>query len=100
LKDVGSMRGAKARPAESYRPGERLGIFTVVSQSAEEIVLGIDDRHLDVRVSVAKPNDAPAPRYVVSTAVRIHNLLGRAYMIPVGRIHSVVVRAMMRRAAV
>lgn len=100
LKDVGSMRGARARPAESYRPGDRLGIFDVVSQSGEELVLGIDDRHLDVRVSVTKPGGAQAERYVVSTVVHIHNLLGRAYMVPVAPVHAIIVRAMMRRADV
>ncbi len=100
LKDVGSMRGAGGRPAAAYRPGDRLGIFTIVSSNADELLLGIDDSHLDVRVSVSKPGGARATSYVVATAVRVHNLLGRAYMVPVGRAHSFVVRAMMRRAQV
>jgi hypothetical protein len=37
---------------------------------------------------------------VVSTVVHVHNWLGRIYMVPVGRIHPFVVRAMMRRTAV
>jgi len=98
LKDVGSMRAADGRPAAAFRPGDRLGIFTIISSDADELVLGIDDSHLDVRVSVSKPGGALATSYVFATAVRVHNLLGRAYMVPVGRAHSFVVRAMMQRA--
>jgi hypothetical protein len=97
LKDVGPMRRARDRPAEAYRPGDRLGIFTVLETSDTELLMGIDDRHLDVRVSVLK---SAAGTYVVATAVRIHNRLGRLYMAPVGRVHPLVVRAMMRRARV
>jgi Protein of unknown function (DUF2867) len=60
------------------------------------LLLGIDDKHLDVRVSVFKDGRS-APSYVVSTVVHVHNLLGHLYMVPVGRIHPLVVRAMMRR---
>lgn len=98
LKDVGSMRGTGDRPGSNYRPGDRLGIFTVISSDDDELVLGIDDSHLDVRVSITKPGGAPAPIYVIATVVRVHNRLGRVYMIPVGRAHPFVVRAMMRRA--
>ncbi len=98
LKDVGAMRGAGGRPAAACHPGDRLGIFTIISSDADELVLGIDDSHLDVRVSVSKPGGARAASYVVATAVRVHNRLGRAYMVPVGRVHPLVVRAMMRQA--
>lgn len=98
LKDVGSMRAGGRRPAAAYGAGDRLGIFTVMSSEADELVLGIDDDHLDVRVSVSKPGGAAATSYVVATVVRVHNRLGSAYMVPVGRIHPFVVRAMMRRA--
>ena len=99
LKDVGSMSASRYKSAADYRRGDRLGIFTVFGVSETELLLGIDDSHLDVRVSILRPDDAPR-RYVVSTVVRVHNALGRLYMIPVGRIHPFVVRAMMRRAEV
>ena len=58
------------------------GIFNVFSISENELVLGIDDNHLDVRVSIVKQ----AHSYVVSTIVHVHNWMGRLYMAPVGRI--------------
>jgi hypothetical protein len=93
------MRAA-TRPADSYQVGDRLGIFSIFGKTEKELLLGIDDSHLDVRVSVLKSECNGLPHYVVSTVVKVHNLLGRAYMMPVGRIHPFVVRAMMARAEV
>jgi hypothetical protein len=100
LKDVGAMRVGAAKPAGAYRLGDRLGIFTIFAMSDEELLLGIDDSHLDVRVAVTKPEGARSRRYVVSTVVHVRNAVGRAYMVPVARIHPFVVRATMRGAAV
>ncbi|UTD29482.1 DUF2867 domain-containing protein [Bradyrhizobium sp. WD16] len=96
IKDTGRLSARTDRPADAYKIGDQLGIFRIFDIGAREIVLGIDDRHLDVRVSVMTAS-GPA-RYIVTTTVTIHNLLGRLYMVPVGRIHPFVVRAQMRRA--
>jgi Protein of unknown function (DUF2867) len=98
LKNVGPMSFRPTKSAAEYGPGDRLGIFTVRTVSTQELVLGIDDRHLDVNVSILVRETA-VPEYVVSTIVHTHNALGRAYMLPVSRVHPYVVRAMMTRAA-
>ncbi len=100
LKDVGSMSGETGKAASEYQIGDRLGIFTIMGQTKDELLLGIDDSHLDVRVSVLKLSRQSSLGYVVSTVVHVHNWLGRVYMAPVGRIHPLVVRAMMRRTSV
>lgn len=97
IKDVGVMGANASRPAASYASGDRLGIFTVIESDARELLLGIDDSHLDVRVSVLKSDAADGPTCTISTLVRIKNALGHLYMLPVGHIHPYVVRAMMRR---
>jgi hypothetical protein len=99
LKDVGAMKVAP-RPADAYQVGDRLGIFSIFSKTENELLLGIDDSHLDVRVSLLKSQRNGVPYYVLSTVVKVHNLLGRVYMAPVGRIHPFVVRSMMARAEV
>ncbi len=100
LKAVGPPPGAREKSAGAYRIGDRIGIFSIVGQTQNELVMGIDDSHLDVRVSVMKALDRVKPSYVISTVVTVHNALGRAYMAPVERVHPFVVKAMMRRARV
>ena len=51
--------------------------------------------HLDFRASVLREPH----RVVLSTVVQLHNRRGRAYFAPVGRVHPMIVRAMLSRAA-
>jgi hypothetical protein len=97
LRDVGALGAVDGRPAGAYAAGDRLSFFDIVSIDADELVLSADDRHLDVRISFLKRSGGGRPRYAVASWVRTHNALGRAYMIPVGPIHAVIVRQGMRR---
>lgn len=75
----------------------RVGIFTILHLSADEVILGDSDKHLDVKVSVCKVAEAGRNALAVSTVVHIHNLLGRVYMLFVGPIHKRIVPAMLSR---
>lgn len=69
--------------------------FATITRSADEVLLGTDEAHLDFRVSVlVEPH-----RVVLSTVVRLHGARGRAYFGLVRLAHPVVVRAMLTRAA-
>jgi hypothetical protein len=78
-----------------YRPGDRVGIFTVTSRSANEVLLGDKDKHLDVVVSVHKQADGEGGAVVV-TVVHVKNWLGRLYMLDVAPAHRVFARSMVR----
>ncbi len=95
---VATRRSIEHAARRANRTGERLGVFPVLAEAPEELLLGLDDRHLDFRVSVRILEDAGRRRGVVSTLVRIHNALGRAYFGVVKPFHRIVVPAMMRRA--
>ena len=94
-----SAQLAKAAPASKVR---RIGFFRIYATTENEIVLGEDDSHLDFRLSVlcTTSNSMPAQRRLtLSTVVRCHNRLGRAYIFVIAPFHRVVVRASLRRAA-
>ena len=74
--------------------GVRDEVFPVLSRSPERVVLGLDDRHLDVRVLV----DVRAGQVRCTTGVR-RRPLGRAYFAVVGPFHRRIVPAMLERAA-
>ena len=81
--------------------GDRVGIFRIRHLSDTEVVMGQDDKHLDVQVSICKQPAAPgtAPRVVLSTVVHIHNTLGHAYMAVITPIHRVIARGTARLLA-
>lgn len=84
------------KKATDYQPGDHVGIFTLISNSANEVLLGDSDKHLRVVVSLHKHVDiASGQTFVtVTTVVHIHNWLGRLYMLPVTPAHRVIARAM------
>lgn len=75
-------------------PGGTGGAFPETARDEEEIVLGMDDDHLDFRLAVLTAGGA----VTLTTVVTLHNRRGRLYFAVVRRLHPMVVRAMLRRA--
>jgi Protein of unknown function (DUF2867) len=61
----------------------------------DELLLGADEDHGAVRISVLREAD----RVVMSTVVQLHNRRGRAYFALVRRLHPVVARGVLTAAA-
>ncbi len=70
-------------------------VFNTVARTEDEVLLGADQAHLGFRASVLVDVD----RVVLSTVVELRNRRGRAYFAIVRRIHPMVVRGMLARAA-
>lgn len=71
------------------------GAFDTLTRTEDEVLLGSDANHLDFRASLLREPH----RVVLTTVVRLHNRRGRAYSTLVRKVHPVVVRAMLNRAA-
>ena len=100
LKHLGdSLQARSAKPAAAYRVGDRVGIFTLEALSEQEVVLGDDDKHLHVRLSLRKQRIEGRALLTLSTVVHNHNRLGRVYMAVVGPVHSLIVPLMLRQVS-
>ena len=100
LKDLGRLsRIDLERDEGSYRVDERIGIFTLVSNSPDEVLLVDRDKHLDVYISLLRlPLGSDNRReIVVSTVVHTHNRLGRLYMLPVAPFHRFIAPIALKR---
>lgn len=98
LKHLGRLHAGTAKPAEAYRVGDRVGIFTLEGRHPDELLLGDKDRHLHVRLSLRRlPSPEGPPRLALSTVVHEHNRLGWLYMAVVGPVHSLIVPRMLRQ---
>ena len=71
-------------------------VFAIRDQEGDEVLLGVDDRHLDFRCGVAVDRESELLR--ITTTVRLHGWRGQAYFLPVRVLHPHVVRAMIRSA--
>lgn len=103
LKNLGGLgEFDPAKPDSVYRPGDRVGIFTLISNSHDEALLGDSDKHLNVVLSVFKgrPDVNGTVRVAVTTVVHVHNLLGRIYMLPVTPLHKLIAPTVLSRALI
>lgn len=99
LKNLGHLGGINhAKKSCEYRVGDRIGIFSLLSISGDEVILGDADKHLDVKVSVCKLTRQEHQSVAITTVVHIHNRLGRIYMLFVAPVHRRIVPASLRAA--
>ena len=77
---------------------DRIDFFPVLACSANEIILGADDRHLDFRLSLLRrPAAQGMPVLIATTVVHCHNRLGRWYLAAIMPFHRLIVRSSLRR---
>lgn len=92
VKRIGGFSG---RRATEVRPGDHLDFFLVERAEPQVLTLTERDRHLDVMTCLTTTGG----RLAITSSVVTHNWFGRAYMLPVGPAHRLIVRAMLRRLA-
>ena len=82
------------------RASRSIGFFPILSRSESELVLGVDDRHLDFKLSILiRASDGEIDFDVVATTVvDCHNNFGRAYLTLIKPFHVLVVRSNLNRA--
>ncbi|WP_337917057.1 DUF2867 domain-containing protein [Vibrio cholerae] len=92
LKHLGRLQDAVATEnVAGVKVGERIGIFTLHSNSDTEIVLEDSDKHLDVRVSFLLDRVGDKITVHATTVVHVHNLFGKVYMFFVAPVHKLIV---------
>jgi len=96
LKDLGRFTELDSnRSTLSYKVGDRVGIFSILSMSDEEIVLHDDDKHLQAKVSIYRYSENQ--RVAVTTVVHVKNLLGKIYLFFVVPAHRFIAPLMLNQ---
>ena len=91
------LKGARATTAKDQA---FIGIFPVLFQSDEQLVLGFDDTHLDFRIVVELREAGEAGQLAsVTTLVRRKILLGKLYIAMVTPFHRLIVKSQLSKLA-
>jgi hypothetical protein len=91
--------GLKTPAPDSIGSSKRIGIFPLISQTPDRVVLGLEDRHLDFRVVVDVSHHGNSSRVTLTTLVRTHNLLGRTYLAIILPFHRIIALAMLQQVS-
>jgi hypothetical protein len=92
------LAGPKAH--QNYVAGDKISLFTLYSQNADELIAGGNDKHLAFKVSVLKVTEPGGTKVVLTTIVSPHNLFGRVYLFLILPFHKIGVKTLMRNAVV
>jgi hypothetical protein len=92
---LGLKKTTSAR-ASSRRP--KAGIFPVLSDTPAEVLLGLDDKHLDFRIWISVQPTEGGADIRTSTLVRLHGRPGRLYLFVVMPFHKLLSRYLLARA--
>ena len=90
----GLKKSGEGEPAS----GGMIGIFPVVSETPDRLIVGFNDKHLDFRVVVDVAARDAGQDVTLTTLVLTHNLLGRTYLRFILPFHRLIARAMLRQA--
>lgn len=90
---IQKIGGFSGKPTGAIKVGDRLDFFVVEGISTDALILTARDRHLDVMTCVS----ATGAAITITSSVITHNGFGRAYMLPVGPAHRLIVRGILRR---
>jgi hypothetical protein len=91
--------GLKPSGAGEPNVGGMIGLFPVVSETPERMVLGFDDNHLDFRVVVDVAPSGNGQDVTATTLVHTHNRFGRAYLAIVLPFHRLIARTMLQQVS-
>ncbi|WP_339545889.1 DUF2867 domain-containing protein [Pseudomonas sp. RA_35y_Pfl2_P32] len=90
VKRIGGFSGTRR---ETVSVGDYLDFFRVEHCAPDVLVLTERDRHLDVMICLSIQDRA----LTITSSVVTHNAFGRAYMVPVGPAHKVIITRNLRQ---
>jgi hypothetical protein len=89
--------GLKTSGVSRTAPKEMIGIFPIVSETPDRLVVGFNDKHLDFRLVVDVATSRAARNVTATTLVKTHNQFGRTYLAIILPFHRLIVRTLLRQ---
>ena len=101
LKDVGTLGGLKLEHYKNKesRVGMQLDIFTIAVSTPTEIILVLNDTHLDIKLSILIQKENNKNSISMSSIVKFHNIWGRLYMFAITPFHKRIVKRLLQNVA-
>jgi hypothetical protein len=97
LKDVGQLGGVDYINHSDFDEltDAKLDLFTIESFSENEMILTLNDKHLNIKMAILKRKHTNKIEVIVSTIVNFNNKLGKIYMFIISPFHRLVIMRLM-----
>ncbi|WP_257667658.1 DUF2867 domain-containing protein [Parapedobacter tibetensis] len=99
LKVSGDANKLKEFANANYKKGDQLGYLKVFDVNKNELVFGMDDKHLDFRGSLLleETKVGSQKKITISTVVLYNNWFGRFYFFLIKPLHKIIMKVMLKR---
>ncbi len=95
---VKQIDGFKNKTESQVQVNDHLDFFLVEHITDSELALTSRDVHLSVMVFIKISEISSRLNLLsITTSVKIHNGFGKAYMLPVGLVHGIIVKALLKK---
>lgn len=89
--------GLKSGNANKLSAGiKTVGIFPILSEAPNRLVLGLDDKHLNFRLVISREHDGSHQRIRATTLVQRHSLFGKVYIALITPFHRAIVASSLK----
>lgn len=97
---VGLKTTATLRRDAEAAGSKHISFFRILGSTAHEVVLGLEDQHLDYKTSIILQDSGYATEFevFVTTIVHSRSALGRIYLTLIGPFHRLIVKSNLKRA--
>jgi hypothetical protein len=98
LKDVGNLGRINQFLIRNNKSleGCELDFFTIAICSQNEMILILNDKHLDIKISILINEQFEEEEVIFSTLVKFNNFYGKVYMFIIAPFHKIIVKRLMR----
>lgn len=97
---VGLKTTATLRRDAEAAGSKHISFFRILGSTAHEVVLGLEDRHIDYKTSIVLKDTDDTAEFEVFVTTIVHNrsALGRVYLKLIGPFHLLIVKSNLKRA--
>ncbi len=97
VKKIGLKTQRPSDYSTEFKIGGYIGFFKIYDIMRNEIILGVDDKHLDFRISVFNSKES-IYNIKITTIVQYNKRFGKAYMAIVKPFHKLIMKQIVQRA--
>ena len=83
---------------DTYNIGDKICRWEIYAQNTDELVVGLQEKHLDFKVSVLRYERNDTLFLCVTTLVFVHNRFGKAYLSTILPFHKLGVQIILKNA--
>jgi len=83
-----------------FKKGDKVSFFEIIEKSPDELLLYVNDCHLEAWLSILTLEDYCFTEVIATTSVKFHNKTGTVYFFFIKPFHKIIIKSVLKRIAI